>query len=196
MPGKITRAVSSLQQIEERLRRALGLVGDIGTRFDPKAIPVVISADATEVGNNIVKGRAFAGIVRASLAVAGGVVFKFPNACIVDAIGCTVTTAAVDINLNLAPADAGADPIATATLFASWIELNEQNASRAPVFCSAMAALVANGNFIDGELSQANVRKSFLCAPIHVMAGTRLIVHTVAAGGWGAATVGVRGRLL
>lgn len=172
------------------------MVGDIGTSFDPKAVPVVIAADATEVGNNSIRGRAFAGRVTGALAVAGGVVFKFPNACVIDQINLSGATGGADYNLNLAPADAGADPIATATLFATWIELNDQNASRAPVFCSAIAALVAIGVPLEGGLIAGNTQKLFSCCPIHVTPGSRLIVHTVAAGGWGNSSIGIRGRLL
>jgi len=53
-------AKTPIANIEERLRRALSMVGQIGTVFDPAAMtPVVIADDAQAPGNNILRGRRF-----------------------------------------------------------------------------------------------------------------------------------------
>lgn len=53
------QARTSLGQIEERLRRALGLAGNIGASFEPKLTPVIIAGDATAPGNPQFRGRRF-----------------------------------------------------------------------------------------------------------------------------------------
>jgi hypothetical protein len=57
--GSLRRAITSLAQIEERLRRALGLVGDVGATFTPNITPVIIAGDASAPGNPSFRGRRF-----------------------------------------------------------------------------------------------------------------------------------------
>lgn len=52
-------AVTSLGTIEDRLRRALNLAGDVGAKFTPSAIPVVTTFDATIPGCATDRGKRF-----------------------------------------------------------------------------------------------------------------------------------------
>lgn len=60
IPAGFRKAVTSLAQLEEKLRRNLGLAGAIGAVFEPKLTPVIIAADLREAGNASNQGRAFA----------------------------------------------------------------------------------------------------------------------------------------
>jgi hypothetical protein len=189
------RAVTALSQIEDRLRRYLDLVGEVNTQFAPNAIPVVIVGDASEPGNNLVSGRRFAGTVLATSAVASTVAIKFGQDAIIDGMEVWASTAGADISFHVAPADAGADPFAIATLFASWRELNTRTADRAPLFSSAVNAGAGLGNGIWRALVQTQNKRSF-DAPMQVVAGTRIFLTTVNAAGIGAAHWNVWGRIL
>lgn len=54
-----SRAKTALAQIEEKLRRQLGLAGEIGAQFDPHLTPVLIAGDLREPGNAFFTGRHF-----------------------------------------------------------------------------------------------------------------------------------------
>jgi len=54
------KARTSLATLEEKLRRSLGLVGEIGALFQPTLTPVIIAGDLREAGNAANLGRAFA----------------------------------------------------------------------------------------------------------------------------------------
>lgn len=54
------RAFTALSTLEEKLRRSLGLAGEIGATFKPELTPVIITGDLREAGNAFFQGRAFA----------------------------------------------------------------------------------------------------------------------------------------
>ena len=53
------RAITALAQLEEKLRRQLGLAGEVGATFKPEMIPVLIAGDLREAGNAANQGRSF-----------------------------------------------------------------------------------------------------------------------------------------
>lgn len=53
------KARTALAQLEEKLRRQLGLAGEIGTTFVPELTPVLIVGDLREAGNAANVGRSF-----------------------------------------------------------------------------------------------------------------------------------------
>lgn len=53
------RAVTALATLEEKLRRSLGLAGEIGAKFEPVLTPVLIAGDLREAGNSSNVGRSF-----------------------------------------------------------------------------------------------------------------------------------------
>lgn len=53
------KARTALAQLEEKLRRQLGLAGEVGAQFQPTLTPVIIAADLREAGNASNQGRAF-----------------------------------------------------------------------------------------------------------------------------------------
>lgn len=57
----IFKATTSLASLEQKLRRQLGLAGEIGASFKPEMIPVIIAGDTREPGNSAgFTGRSFA----------------------------------------------------------------------------------------------------------------------------------------
>lgn len=58
--GGFARARTALAQLEEKLRRQLGLVGQVGATFDPHLTPVLVVGDLRDAGNASNQGRAFA----------------------------------------------------------------------------------------------------------------------------------------
>ena len=59
--GGFRKAVTSLSFLEGKLRRALGLVGDVGAKFEGTLTPVILAGDLREPGSSDgFTGRAFA----------------------------------------------------------------------------------------------------------------------------------------
>lgn len=55
-----TKARTALSALEQKLRRQLGLVGEIGATFTPNLTPVIIAGDLREPGNSAgFNGRSF-----------------------------------------------------------------------------------------------------------------------------------------
>lgn len=129
------RAITALGDIEERLRRALGLTGYIGSSIEPAAVPVVLVDDATRAGNNILRGRRF--VAGLSIAAAAGTPsISFRNTAPIRIrgvhIGMTIT-AGNPATANLRVAVPGtADPYAIATT-APWSENAASVTDIAPV---------------------------------------------------------------
>jgi len=53
------RALTALAQLEEKLRRQLGLAGEVGATFQPQLTPVIIAGDLRDAGNAANQGRWF-----------------------------------------------------------------------------------------------------------------------------------------
>lgn len=50
--GGFLKAKTALSLLEQKLRRQLGLAGEIGATFEPKLTPVIIAGDLREPGNS------------------------------------------------------------------------------------------------------------------------------------------------
>lgn len=75
--GPVARAITALADIETRLRRSLGLAGEVGTEFHPNATAASVTVDdATRPGCNQQRNRAFAGY-GGCLAVGGNTVAMY-----------------------------------------------------------------------------------------------------------------------
>lgn len=59
MASGFAKARTALAQLEEKLRRQLGLAGEVGAQFQPILTPVIIAADLREAGNAANQGRAW-----------------------------------------------------------------------------------------------------------------------------------------
>ena len=68
--AQFERAVSSLGDVEERLRRSLNLVGLISTDFSPEVVPVTIVDQADRPGCNVARGRFWSDVINSALATA------------------------------------------------------------------------------------------------------------------------------
>jgi hypothetical protein len=194
-PGGFTRAVTALGGIEDRLRRYLKLVGEVGTSFTPAVAPIVLAGNATEPGNNLVQGRRWGGTMVLTSAAASSLGIKFAQDCIVDGFDLYGSTAGADLSCRLAPPDAGADPFAIATLSCVWLELADRNADRAPIFNSAVNAGAGLGVPFWRCLISISGLKSYTNS-FHCKSGTRLFFDTVNAAGIGLSHLNIWGRVV
>lgn len=181
----MAKATTSLQSMEDRLRRAFRLAGTIGTSFEPAAIPVVIAADARDPGNNFVQGRRWWGAYAVTNAAAGGSSgFKFGADGILDGFIWSGQNAAINIVATLLVDQSVADPYAMNTLGAAWAEIRNTQADRAPVASAvgqAIAAPAASPNLVQW-LTTANTPFVWQY-PVQVRAGDRLFFANNAATG-------------
>lgn len=179
------KAYTALYDLEDRLRRLLGLAGAIRPTFDAKAVPVILAGDALSCGYNILSGRRFQGTLIVTSAVAGLAVLRAESSVVVD--GYTITCQATNsFQVNLATADAGADPLVVNQQRAVFTEIPGPNSLKAPLMNSAMGA----ASFIGQTIHLHRITASYLHTapqPIHLPAGARLLFGTVDATGTGTA---------
>lgn len=177
------RAKTALATLEEKLRRYLGLAGQIGANFEPILRPVVISGDLREPGNSFYRGRHFAWGRSESIAAPNqygtlrfevDVIVKFsfqPNVAGISTVYLTV------------PNQAGA--VVAGTNCGTWIDRRRDVTDLVPLTNGAMGPLTGT-NFsetnrvmqIDGLTTLPPVEGPILYIP----AGGALNWHVQAAG--------------
>jgi hypothetical protein len=177
IPGA-ARAITSLAQTEEKLRKALGLVSDVGLAFHPEAFtPIVVAADATAIGNASYRGRRFAG----SVLIAGGAAetrgFKATDAIVIERIVSMTTTGSLQWTTRVAAA-LTADSFAMTTTFAPWTERPASDTDFAPVGSGSTAAFVASGALISQGNTINGAQTEYLYGPVLLLPGMKLYVTT------------------
>lgn len=117
-----SKAITALATLEEKLRRALGLAGAIGSSFEPVLRPVLITGDLREPGNSFFRGRHFA--IAQAMQLSAGNTFtslRFDQDCIVEGIWVSFQTAGQNnFVYYTSPAEAAA--VATPTNRGCWID--------------------------------------------------------------------------
>lgn len=178
--GAIARAIVSLAQIEDKLRRALGLVGEVNLNFAPDLRPVILAGDATAPGNATLRGRRFAaGVSFAASGAAWSVTIKAVADVVItrwSQTGC----GAIGGTLRLVTADV-ADPYAVATLFAPWTERRASGNDFAPLARSAVpAAANSDGTAIASwtGLATAATQLEMIHQPVFLAAGQKLVMQS------------------
>lgn len=169
--------VSNLGLAEDKLRRSLGLVGEVGTTFEPALKPISIVDDATRPGTSNYRGRRFAFGEDANLAVVGAssVALKALDGIIINKLYVpNQGTNGVLVTVRYVPADV-ADPYAISTLV-PWVDNGKVSGDSAPVVCTpAIAADSALGSviwsFVTGSTAPADWE------PCHLPRDAKLIVR-------------------
>jgi energy-converting hydrogenase Eha subunit A len=149
----VTRAITSRGTIEDRLRRSLNLVGEVGATFSPAATPIIIAADATIPGCSTDRGRRFsascsaivptnpgtAGIEARRDLVITGLRIKGSGAI---ATVLTTRIVAAGTAADFAMTAAG---VGLANFGSAWVERPASNNDFPPVFAGYNAATFATG---------------------------------------------------
>ena len=148
--GPVTaRAFTSLAQTEDRIRRSLNLVGDVGLTFGPEMTPVVIAGDATAIGSATYRGRRFTYSTPNAISTVGAESWfiKALDNVVLTQIRM-VATSGVGIRGFLGVIDAAtADPAVTTTPFALWSERFATANDLAPLVRSSFNPGVLSAGF-------------------------------------------------
>jgi hypothetical protein len=183
-PGGSRIAITSLNQVEDKLRRNLNLAGDVGLQFGPDLKPVVISSDATTIGNATYRGRRFlGGVVIAGAGAAWSSAVKAADDLVIDGIRWNTTgVAGTHLNWRLSTGRE-ADPYTISTPFAMWSERAQSVTDLAPLLISATPAAASTlGNIVwSASSSSPNVAQLF-DEPIFLAKGDRLVFQTTDTG--------------
>lgn len=182
----IGKARTSLGFVEDKLRRSLGLAGDIGTAFTPTLIPVSIADDSTRPGCNSLKGRRFAAGFSVGAVAAGQMAgFKVTQASIIHTLTLGATAAANGtINVLLQTPEL-ADPAAAvfSSILVPWSERRASNTDWAPVQIAnnfAIGATVSTTQFVQ-IVGTAFDDHEIIRKPMHLEAGSRIWFHAASA---------------
>jgi len=149
----ITRAITSLGTIEDRLRRSLNLVGEVGATFTPSATPVIIAADATIPGCSTDRGRRFSvscsGIIATNPGTAG---IEARRDMVITAVRIKGSGSIATVLISrIIAAGTAADFAMTAAggglanYGSAWVERPASNNDFPPVFAGYNAATFATG---------------------------------------------------
>lgn len=199
-PGGFTRAITSLSHIEDRLRRALGLVGEVGATFTPGAIPVVQVFDATAPGNNLQRGRRF----HCSYHDTGAAVnvirkFRFNQAVVIDEMILHATAfSAGSLQLRIIPrgaADAGVTYGTIATFLSNWAEGPSSTTDKPPVDVNTAAGVQLAGSAWLWMPQTASVMPQFVVRDIHFEQGTAISIENAGVETTTNLTVQLRGHV-
>ncbi len=186
------KARTALAQLEEKLRRQLGLAGEIGASFEPKLTPVVIAGDLREAGNAANQGRAFAwafhGAVggwanNTSLTAAADVYIDqimLGNAGALQLVRCWIT----------APDQAPA--VATPTICGSWTDRKRVGADQVPLFFGN-GVLTGTAEADANRILTAALANAVQVFPVNIMLPVGGALNFT--GGGATNLCGVRGRI-
>lgn len=190
------RAVSSLGFVEEKLRRLLGLTGEIGTTFAPAMTPVIIADDARSPGNNPNKGRRWAGYFGWNFTAPTQTFgFSFPSGGIIEGWSIFNVTAGAQAAAFIATPDVAA-PVTIGTFDMPFRELNSNNTERAPVGRSlgfiAAGGVVGRGIWAMQFQANQNIQ---VAMDVHLSPGS-LFLFTSTLGASGAGLLNIYGRTI
>lgn len=192
------RAVTSLAQLEEKLRRNLGLAGKIGAIFKPEMIPVIVVGDLREPGNASNQGRWFSWALTAATINTGGYMSIRPEQdVLIDQVSYSNSVAGSFVCYLTSPGVTAARPVAG--LVGTWTDRKEIAADQVPLTGSGATfeALQGGGtNFaITNQVVAANAQNNFpVIFDVRMMlkAGSHLNFFVQGAG---SIDLGVRGRI-
>lgn len=190
--SEIRKAITSLGQIEQRLRRALNLVGEVGASVITQATPVVLVADATSPGNNDSRGRRFM-LTATNITVAGGASgFEFLTDVVLTRIAYAGTAAigTVITARLVAPGTApqfAMDAVGTglANYQGGYVERSTTNTETLPVLAGAAVGAFDNGrrfaNFFPATTWCEVIREPIFVGGLSGSTGGRITFRCAAA---------------
>lgn len=174
------KATTSLLAIEDRLRRAYGLPGVIGSELDPKLTVSVNAGDLYAPGLSIYKGRRFVWARQWGGTVATGLAFglRFDETCEITQLYTSVAqTAGQDWYWRLTPTP---DPASTfaAGNNATWAEqfFGEGSPAGPPIAEAGFATGAAFGQTVDVMPSGLDRRHD---VELYIPRGSYLYLQTV-----------------
>lgn len=200
------RALTSLQSVEEKLRRFLGLAGNIGATFKADVAPVIIAGNLNDPGVAAFRGRHWAWVSDPfngvpAVATAG---LKFGSDVIVTRLEvCYTAFQAARTQVYLFPPqlEASAPSVACTRVCGTWIDQRQFSVDNPPLLDSGAAVLAGSAvNYTIANriaiFSQQNISAQWtdLGGGMHCPAGSALYFNC----GWGAgqeATFAVYGRM-
>lgn len=193
------KARTALAQLEEKLRRQLGLAGEVGATFLPELTPVIVVADLREAGNASNQGRAFSWCFTGVPGASGNFSLRFEQDCFVDRLWVSNTvTYSANIWL-LAPGQAPA--IAVAALAGTWTDRKVVATDQVPLTQSAaFGALtgvnVSDQNRIWGMSAVAGgAFNGYAQTDVNIMVPAGGHLNWNLSGAAGTAHIGLRGRI-
>jgi len=175
------RVWTSLSDIETRLRRALGLVGEVGATFKPEASPVIMAGDALGPGCNVWRNRAWAW-GSTTVGAPGNrpfFVLKAQDAVLVDSLTICADAAWIFALAIETPADA--DRIATVNLNAPLVENTASASDMAPILTRQTPNIAGPFNGIFARVRATGGMVISLPTRIALPAGNKLLICTEAA---------------
>ena len=181
------RARTALLQIEERLRRVFGMVGQIGLDLVPTMTPVAIATDLTRPGLSAARGRywGFSTLVQAIAVSPSSLVLEFDAAVVVTRIGVMCeNVAGLDWRVMiLAPNETPLLPPDTAG--GTWMDQKLVNTDNPPIRFTGL------GFAVDGTVYNISQRilsstmqagsNSLHSVDLHLERGSNLICQALAA---------------
>lgn len=172
MSNAVARAITSLGTIEDRLRRALNLAGDVNAQFTPAAIPVIQAFDATIPGCATDRGKRFAlGITQLGAAV-NTTGFEARRDVVITSMryaGTTALTTVISARILVPGTTADFAMDATGGTIvnygSSWVERPASNNDLPPIIAGQSAGTFATGKRICCFPPQGTVWTEILKAP-------------------------------
>lgn len=148
------KASTALATLEEKLRRALGLAGEIGSVFQPILRPVLISGDLREPGNSAgFNGRSWSwGIVGNGGGATNALAIRFDNDALVLGFGVNWVAAAGAPRIMITvPGDTPGTAAAVATACGTWTDRKLISTDRVPLM---MSGFVAAGGTPESDINR------------------------------------------
>lgn len=183
MPPELKRTLTSLQNIEERIRKLFGTAGDIGASFSPNLSISLDGGSLTEPGSQTFRGKHWGCVFQLFGNIANSAGIKPSVAVIVDGFEFYDAAGARQLRVRYTP-PGGADPIAMGGNLTFW---REQVAAVADVPPFATNAAVIGSTSTGTLMWVSNSSVNAIMAPskpykIHLPAGSRLTFTNEAAG--------------
>lgn len=185
------RAKVALAALEEKLRRQLGLAGEIGAQFSPQLTPVLIAGDLREAGNASHKGRAFTWAY-AGPAGAGFANFQSVRAeqdiridvLVLGNVGAMQVQRAWITAVDQAPA------VAVTTLAGTWVDRKLIGTDQVPLTQGVPGALTGTAESDQNRIFGGPIANGVVVLPVNIMVPAGAALNFTGAGAMTAAFSG------
>lgn len=189
------KARTALAQLEEKLRRQLGLAGEVGASFQPQLTPVLIAGDLREAGNAANHGRAFSWCRASAVAANQGFSLRPEADIYIDQLFISSLVAGLIHVYLTAPNETTG--VAVASLQGTWVDRKTVGTDQVPLTGSAnwgafTGTTVTDQNRIVAVNLQAN---GAVVIPVNIMLVAGSALNWQNNPGANTPTIGIRGRI-
>lgn len=171
------KAITSLQEIEGRIRRMFRSAGNIGATWKPDLTPVMIAGDLTSPGASDLRGRRFMATVYVAAPGANTLFgWKAQTDIVIDSLFCDATTTGLASWMLYGPEDA--DP--TVNMLSQntfWCE-SSRFGDAAPLLNSNAMVAGTNGNVIRRNALKAAAGPSVQPVGIFIPQNGKIAIHS------------------